>query len=171
MSKQKHYIRFLDTLHTFAMKIQKIGPDWMRTIFDDITEKGTKLTMVEIDSRTDRPAIGLCGDLFFCEAGPDIRRKDTIVVFRIESADERHPERIPKEYIADLISISQSENPKDELDDIGNLFKSKTKEPIDRKLTASGQASPELVQVLSLTASSLRRKWLPSVTNDPSLDD
>jgi hypothetical protein len=51
--------------------------------------------MVEIARRSNKPAIGLCGDLFFGEAGPDTRREDTLVSKARSGSSSRGREKVP----------------------------------------------------------------------------
>jgi len=161
-----HYIRLLDNLKPFAEKVQPMNSDWQQIVFNDITENGKKLTIVNIKDSDDRPAIALSGDIFYCEAGKDSYRDDVLVVFRLFSANLRLPDKMPDYYEASFTMIGQSERPINRLDSISDFFpleESILQSPHLTPILSIGKVGIELGAFLSNMSEKLRRKWLPGI--------
>ena len=69
----KHYLKVLDWLKQYADKVHSPGDDWQREIFDDLTDSGSELRVVALGRNELGPLIGLCGSIFFAEAGYDTK--------------------------------------------------------------------------------------------------
>jgi tRNA A-37 threonylcarbamoyl transferase component Bud32 len=91
-----HYIKILDWVEPYARTVAPLPPNWAQALFDDLTENGRKLTVVSLPGNERGPRLGLCGETFFCEAGMDRDRSDTLFISRVESAAHRLPPSVPK---------------------------------------------------------------------------
>jgi hypothetical protein len=101
MGKPRHYLKILPNLEHYAKAILSSPEDWQQNLFDDLTEKGTKITYERLDFSEGRPRIGLCGDTYYCEAGKDTDREgDGLFVYRVENAFRRIPSHPPERYEA-----------------------------------------------------------------------
>ena len=89
MALPRHYIKLLPNLKEYALSAAPGIQNWQDGVFNDITEKGTKLTVEPLESNKFGERIGLCGDFYYCEAGIDREREDSIYIFKIESANHR----------------------------------------------------------------------------------
>lgn len=108
----RHYIALIDGLEPYTLRIvPDISDSWREAVFNDITAGGKSLTYVPLPRSIEGERVGLCGDLFFCEASPDHYREDALFVFRIESADARLPPRPPHQYEAEFELLKKSTAP------------------------------------------------------------
>ena len=166
----RHYVRMLDNLRGYVRKIDPDLQNWRETIFEDITAGGSSLTVLPIPFRKGRPAVGLCGERFFCEAGEDYNREDTLIVFRVESADRRLPETVPKKYTGEFQLITQNQNPENQLDSIYRFFPAPASQAMVSRRpsappapSATSQPNAELTQKLAAAPPELRDAWRPRV--------
>ncbi len=166
----RHYVRMLDNLRGYVRKIDPDLQNWRETIFEDVTSGGTSLTILPIPFRKGRPAVGLCGERFFCEAGEDYNREDTLIVFRVESADRRLPDIVPKEYEAEFSLINQNQNPEESFDSIYRFFPAPASQVMVSRRpspppasSATSHPNAELTQKLAVAASELRSVWRPTL--------
>ncbi|MFW6241279.1 MAG: hypothetical protein ACOC98_11765, partial [Thermodesulfobacteriota bacterium] len=164
----RHYVRMLDNLRGYVRKIDPDLQNWRETIFEDITSGGKSLTILPIPFRKGRPAVGLCGDRFFCEAGEDYNREDTLIVFRVESADRRLPDIVPKVHEAEFALINQNQNPEEILDSIYQFFPAPASQAMVSRRpsappapSATSQPNVELTQKLAAASPELRAAWRP----------
>ena len=81
----QHYVKILDWLKSYADICARLPAEsWQQTVFDDVTARGTSLRTVPIDPDNKGPRVGIIGKRFFCEAGYDEQRDDTLFICRIE---------------------------------------------------------------------------------------
>ena len=154
---KKHNLRFLDNIKQQIKKeIDPTVENWLDDVFNDISENGKKITIVEVPLRSDRPAIGLCGNKYFCEAGEDFDREDTLVIFRVECAEKRKPGKIPTQYSGKFIPITLKDNPTEIFDSVKELFISNIEKKHDEIISKLeiyqrpvGKVSTELSEILS----------------------
>jgi serine/threonine protein kinase len=120
-----HYIKILSNVEEYAKKIDPAPLNWRQTIFDDITEMGKQVTFLEIENYSGRPAVSLYGNIFYCEAGIDKYRDDTILVYRVESADSDMclPKKQPQKVSGSFLLLLQHESPERKFDSINQFFK------------------------------------------------
>src|SRR5262249_25473424 len=105
---RRHYIFIPSHLREYALQAGAIDSDWAMSVFEDITENARKLTVLPMAPNERGGRIGLCGDKFFCQAGMDWNRRDCLVVFRVEKADDNLPNSIPIPYAGEYRTLPAS---------------------------------------------------------------
>jgi serine/threonine protein kinase len=118
----KHYVKILDWLEPYTLRAGGGGPDWAKSLFDDITDRGMGVTCYPLPPNESGSLIALCGETFFCMAGVDKDRKDSLFVSRVESAARHLPDRPPTHYAAEFALVRQSALPAKVLDPVTNIF-------------------------------------------------
>lgn len=98
----RHYIKLRSSLEDLVRQIDPGVNDWEAEVIRDITENGTLLVIETLQPTDQGPRVGLCGDKFYCEAGPDRDRNDCVFVFRVLDAAQRTPRSIPRRYSAQI---------------------------------------------------------------------
>jgi hypothetical protein len=111
--------------------------------------------------------MGLCGDKYYCEAGHDRERDDSLFVYKVESAARRPPKAIPHRYPAALYLLDLRIAAR--LDSTARLWSafpqqqapgstvSNSLEPMRLEATASEQ----LLKLMGSPPRELRSDWWP----------
>src|SRR5262245_26325739 len=108
----RYYINILPWLRPYVTKIAPMGEDWARQLFNDISDRGKTLLIVELPPSARGSRIGLCGERFFCEGGIDRERPDSLFIHHVETAESRLPRQIPKAIQGEFhLLTSQNEKP------------------------------------------------------------
>lgn len=117
----RHYIAISPGAEDFTRRISPKA-DWQKAIFDDLTQGSGKVAYNYIGENLNGPIIGLYGDTFFCKAGLDRNREDSIFIFRVEDADKHLPNQLPTSYEADFELVRNLDYPTTSGDPVGHLF-------------------------------------------------
>lgn len=88
----RHYLKVPNTIQNWFPG--GAPADWRARAFDDVTERGTRLTVVTIPSNDQGPRLAVFGDQFYFELGRDRGRSDTLFLTRIEWA--KSPSQVPR---------------------------------------------------------------------------
>src|SRR5579871_196857 len=99
---QEVYIKLLPHLEQYAKPLVPAGAIWQDTIFGDITENGTSLTVELLPDSTQGPRWGLCGEQFYCEGTRDRVNKASIFVYRIDPAGRRDLKSVPVKWTGSI---------------------------------------------------------------------
>lgn len=164
----QHYIKLLPMLESYARKVVGDAPNWRELLFDDLTEKGTRVTYESLPDGATGPRIGISGDRFYCEAGRDAYREgDSLFVFRVESADRRGLTRVPKHHRAEFYLLD-SQNWARELDPLpaemlGGSTIPKITAGAEPAIKRPGAPSIELQAMLRNLLPEVRQSWLPII--------
>lgn len=169
----RHYIKLIDRLQPWARKVQTGFVKWQEAIFNDITGSGQELRIFPV-SKGERPAIGICGDVYYCEAGMDRDRKDTLFVYLVESADAHLPSQVPRSYKGEFHLTTQGEWAFEALDSVVPIFSALSDERSETNKsfvsfspTTSGKVTASLAGSLFSAPTDLRHLWRPSQTAKP----
>src|SRR5579862_7810171 len=164
----QHYVKLLPKLEIYAQKVVGDAPNWRQLLFDDLTEKGTRVTYESLPHGTTGPRIGISGERFYCEAGRDaFRHGDSLFVFRVESADRRGLTRVPKHYSAEFYLLD-SQNWAREVDQLpadmlGGGTIAKIAAAVEPAIKRPEVPSIELQFILRDLLPEVRKLWLPVV--------
>jgi hypothetical protein len=110
-SAQSHYIKLLPMLEPYVRSVVGNVSDWQQVLFDDLTEKGTRITYEVLPPGEGGPRIGISGDYFYCEAGRNARREgDSLFVYRVEPANRRFLSRVPTHLSATFLILTTQSN-------------------------------------------------------------
>ncbi|MCI0722229.1 MAG: protein kinase [Acidobacteria bacterium] len=180
MNTRRHYIAIPLTLNEWVSRITPGVMDPATKVFGDITEGGKRLTIVPLGDNEVGRRIGLCGDIYFCEAGQK-ERTDCLFVFKVEDAKKRLPQTTPVKYEAEFFLRTQR-SPGDYLDPIEELFSSYvTQGQLETGLMGSsaaqsvlyGKPSERLLEIVRSAPAPLRHKWRPRrrETDDLSVEE
>jgi hypothetical protein len=171
----KHYLKILDWLLPYAQQHSvALSDDWQREIFDDLTACGTALRVVPLGENERGLLLGLCGSVFFAEAGYDNERSDSLFVSRLESAEIRLPKVQPKVYRADFDYLTQRVRDRAVADPAAPIFEAvgaqREAGPDDvpsapTAVHASLPTTPSapLLRILSAMPDVVRRRWRPGM--------
>jgi serine/threonine protein kinase len=146
---KSHYLKLSPALKPYAFKIDPTPMDWEQDIFQDITENGTVLIVERLPPSERGQRVGLCGDKYYCEAGPNSERNDSLFVFKIESANRRRPRSVPHRYPAKISRLEIRSAPG--RDSISHLWDDTTAGTVSElsAVSASMDQSPS-IQLLRL---------------------
>ncbi len=172
---QSHYLKLLPMLEPYVRAVIGDVPDWQKTLFDDLTDNGTRITYEPLPPKEGVPRIGISGDRFYSEAGFDARREgDSLFVFRVEPATRRFLSRVPSHHNATFLILTTQANapildplPKGMLEipeRTGSELLGAQKPLVSStKLPALSQ---ELLVILRSSTLDLRKSWLPILVED-----
>lgn len=173
---RRHYIFIPTYLRQYALQAGATDSDWAKSLFDDITENGSKLTVAPLGANERGERIALYGDKFYCQAGVDLNREDCLFVFRIERADDRLPTSIPTRYDGEYRVLTASRTGIVQLDPVATLL-GITEKPaplppppaISARTTLTAQAN----ELIGRAPDSLRLRWRPGheVTRTNQVDE
>src|SRR5437867_2257531 len=89
---RRHYLKVPSTIQSYFPG--GAPADWVIRAFDDATERGSRLTLLEVPPNEMGPRAALFGEEFYFEVGRDRGRPDTLFLTRIERA--KSPNRVPR---------------------------------------------------------------------------
>jgi len=98
----RHYLRISPGLQEYVLHIDPAVRDWEQDVFKDITEDGSLLVLEALSPNDQGERIGLCGDKYYCEAGRDREREDSLFVYKVEATARRQLRTVPRRYPAQL---------------------------------------------------------------------
>ncbi len=166
-----HYIKILKWLETYARRASTdIKEDWQQILFDDITSGGHSIRVVPMPSNAQGPLIGLCGKTFFCHAGQDQERPDSLFLSRIEPVDRHVPAVAPTLIEADFSLLTTAEEDPPRLDSVAEILDRFRQEvafgaqvvPVGPRVRQSIRPGAELAEALAEAPPRLRRMWGPT---------
>src|SRR5688500_13108294 len=95
-----HYVKVLGHLREWAVRVAGGSHEWQADLFADLTDGGRQIAWLPLADNREGGRIGLSGNRYFCEAGVDQEREDTLYVFRVVAADRRPLRQVPARYDA-----------------------------------------------------------------------
>ncbi|MEN6437488.1 MAG: protein kinase family protein [Syntrophobacter sp.] len=155
----RHYIRVVDRLEPWAKKVQPDKVNWQKAIFDDITDGGKLLRIIPV-LKDERPAIGIYGETYYCEAGKDRDHTDALFLYRVDSAGIHLPSSVPKVYHADFELTTQGQKVFETFDSVDEIFSFLIEKP-QTSLPVSNKVNAALAGILSSSPAELRTLWRP----------
>ena len=129
-------------------------------VFDDITERGSCLTVERrLPPNEGRARVELYGDRFYCQAGEDNARPDTLFVFRVENVQRHQHHSVPTRYEAGFELWFDGASPCDSVEvilgDKGSGFVS------EGKISGTERPSARLLRMLGDVPGQVRKMFRP----------
>lgn len=140
-------------------------PDWKERAFDDATECGTRLTLMELVPNEKGVRAALFGVDFYFEVGIDKGRTDTLFLMRIERA--KPPSRVPTAVDCE-VRLWPGGDP-EPLDTVGTLFGEACATDalvlVSKSPRRAIVPSPEVRALLVRTSPEVRAQFRPSAVS------
>lgn len=160
-----YYLQLSPGLAEYVHQITPGVTNWEQAVFRDITEGGTLLVVEPLPKIDERERLGLCGDIYYCEAGPDWERPDCLFVFKVEKAARRQIKTVPARHSARVYLYESKFS--ERLSPISQLWPTAA-EPRLSILAEGGTIRPEsspseqLLKLMANVPAEIRTVWRPS---------
>ncbi len=167
-----HYIKILKWLEDYARRISKPEGDWQQQIFEDLTDGGRELKVIPLPPNAQGPLIGLCGETFFCQAGLDQEREDSLFISRIESKERCPSTPSPKKIHAEFRLLTKYSSSLSQLDPVRKVISMvQAAQPPKREQSEKIiRPSSELLIALRAASPELSILWEPQLKTEPLED-
>jgi hypothetical protein len=163
----RHYIKLSPVLEEYVRHIAPAVGDWQSAVIRDVTENGLSLVIESLQPNDQGIRIGLCGEKFYCEAGPDRDRDDCLFVFKVADASRRTPKSVPRRYAAKVYPFEWRHS--EQLDTTADLWKaeilgdaSSAPNSVEAVRVDVGP-SEQLLRILSTISPVARKGWQPGI--------
>lgn len=166
------YIKFLPFLENWARRKGAESQSWAREVFDDVTDKGRLLTVVPLPGNETGPLVALLGDRFYCAAGKDADRADSLFISKIDFVSWLPVGGIPRKIHGDFHLVTSARLPRSVLSDVTSLFEApRTEAAATASSPPQGPLHPRLSPVLALLDGEVLDRLAPCVDETPQPDD
>jgi serine/threonine protein kinase len=170
----RHYLRINPDVKAFLARQLARDPlpelGWAEIIVADLTEDGSRLSVLPLPSNEHGPQLEIYGERFFAKTSPDKFRGDTLWVYRVEPGRDASQVPIKIQARFDVLSDERRQTLRDSVDPIFAHSANSAPQPEPERVLRL-TPSPRLSKLLETLPGQVRSLWRPSSPSIPTAGD